>query len=320
MITVVIILICVVLILASILGSEWLYKKVEKKHKGSKILWWERTIKTLLDAVLVGAVVALILETPLWPLYISRPIKRALEHSDLFSNPTYLRGTFSTESLRKLRTTVTRALCRAELPSDSTSFVHMLQEYIYPAMDKPLRYDFKIVRQHKEVAPGILRVSETSSCIYRNTSDHTDSIDVLFDANMDEIPGFAPKELYTLVSCSINGRPITVPELIPTRVDGSYSFFASRRFPIHGELSVKMVESKLIPATDSYVTWLGTATRGLTFTFRQDGLQHAPKFYLFGLGDEIGTALPPVEDTDGNWRWEYDGWLLHGHGIFLDWH
>jgi hypothetical protein len=314
-------LVDLVLVAAAVLllegRDEW-----DARTKGKTLGRFHRLVGPLMDSLLIGLIAAAWVEIPFVSHLLGVEMNRVLAYSRNFGDSEFLRKHFSTTELKDFRSATIEAVRgRPLLPGEKDLFDVVLGE----AIGNHLRSELKIDREQDLIEastsarePYFRVVEDTHFVVHAGAFG--DSVLLPIYGDMKPIPGVADTLLYRLTSFVIGEHeldPLPHPQPLHTKT-GTVRFDGRMKYFVRGDVDVRYITEKRIPAQDQATTWLNAPTEGLTYSLRYTPQSLDPKLYVFGMGNKAPADIVPT-GVPGHLQWEYSGWLVRKQGCVLTW-
>jgi len=220
--------------------------------------------------------------------------------------------------LKNFRNATTKALFKH--PVDHV-FLSAIEDDLYPSLDRPCRYDYKIILTHTlaESLTGIhyLDVSLTTSWTYMNFSGEKTTIEQPLIQHLKRIGGIDDQELFQNTIFKLNDvdGDLVFSSPVWNAKTKELEFRAQYDISIEDKpIDVLIQYKKKIPIDGHYRFSVYHPIQNLEFTYNHPS-NFNPTLFVFGIKGE--TECITAEPTIHVWR--YKGSLFRKHGCVLLW-
>ncbi len=299
----------------------------------SWLAWLPLTFEFFLDAVMVGSVIAILMEMPftreLLRNEMLHPLTLHLEKLEAqganLRNASFLAGRFGVDDRKAFR----EALCLSLGVAEANDHNHVdLRRSVLAALDGPFRTDLDYRRSQrvtpaKGQVPRHLEVTETIS-FYQYGS----IAQLPHSTELASINGIEPAKLHEITSVTLGGVPLRVTKEDPVRKDSPlggkgvrwlFSWRCEGQQDNTGFFRATIV--KRIPEDDHWNFTVNQPTNRLSISFTQDPSLPRPKLYVLGMQAVSQDHLEPkqVGGSGEPTQWEYPHWLFTRQGCVATW-
>lgn len=233
---------------------------------------------------------------------------------DRATDVAWLRTTFSEPELRSLRSDAVKAT----LPDLDEQRLALLNQHVYPLIERPWRADLRINLVYSEVPgrPGLLSVDADFVCRYENPASRQLEFEQPIKAVIDKVEGIVPADVTTPFWFKADGRPLDVRWQIKDDVPpGKITLEAKLSWAVPpGGVQVHEHREYKKPASDNYYHFRSAfLTKDITISFT-----HPAYIKPAAYGSFLGAEPERIESPTHH-QWIFRGWFLELHGIVIVW-
>jgi hypothetical protein len=302
-----------------------------------------RLREMFVDALVIAACVSLLSETPIFKSYVEARIKRS--NFEVFSkivtsiektfvatatNPDSLRQ-YTPETLGEIEKAAQLAALTTTMPEDVHDLLDALRKYRHQCeywrdgCDYELRYE-----ELSPESPTLFRLQIDSHVPYVNYTTKTQPVEQklrfstrLIDHNHPDV-----RTHFTLATLTLDGKDVLPNEPPSITTEGTKTVFTTEvRFNLPaaqprapGRVVLRRTSRQIESKVEPWVITFFRPVHKMTITARHPA-HIMPTLFIFGVGGSNGQT-DPIEPklSDGEYhKWEFDGWCLPSHGMFVIW-